>query len=106
MAVGSSTIVAITRRQYRLRAGMAIAVIVAAQMLLLTHAFEHPVLDPQPCTTCLYCHNTSHALAPTSAMIVAAVLPARPELQPLADNVFVASIPRSIRAPPRLPAMV
>ena len=84
---------------------MAIAAIVAAQMLLLAHAFEHPVLDTQPCTTCLYCHNTGHALAATAGTVIAATVPTLQTAQPITNNALVATIQRSIRAPPRLAAM-
>lgn len=79
---------------------LAIAVIMLAQALVMAHAFEHPVLDPHPCSSCCYCQSAAHAVTGAAEPALKAVLPAW-FIPALAINHTLAHTPKSsIRAPP------
>lgn len=74
--------------------------IVAAQALLVAHAFEHPALDPHPCTICLYCQNGTHAPPPSIAPTFALIPQAWPGRRLILGDAQARVLGSSIRAPP------
>lgn len=93
------------RHHHQLRAIMAIAIIVSAQALLAAHGFEHPVLDSESCTLCLYSHNASHAVTPTAVAAIISIVPAWFSPPSIIGSVAAHPIDSSIRAPPSSPAI-